>query len=111
MTWSGSRRRAISGLSGNGSLRLSARGRRSAHGVVLCFGVMDDHSRRRLLGHKLEGLGELHAKRFLRGQKLEHRCVVIKVRTRAIPPRIALATRCTEFLLDASMRPLRHGFG
>src|SRR5438270_5851 len=109
MTWSGSRRRAISGLSGNGSLRLCA-GRRSAHGVVLRFGVMNDYSCSRLLGHKLERLRELHAKSFLRWQKLEHRCVVVKVRTRAVSPRIPLATRCTELALDATVRPLRNGF-
>src|SRR6476469_6668479 len=84
MTWSGSSSRAISGFSGNCRLRLGrCIGGRTAHRVVLGFGVVDDHRGRRLLGKKLERLGEIHPQRFLRRKKLEHDSVVVEIRTRA----------------------------
>src|SRR4051812_436384 len=92
MTWSGSSNRAISGFSGNGGLRFAGDvAGRAAHGVVLRPGVVHDHRRGRLLWQKLEGFGELHSERFLRRQQLEHGCVIVEIRTRAVTPRVALA--------------------
>src|SRR5687768_12557543 len=112
MTWSGSSSRAMSGLSGNGSLRLGARARiRTAYGVVLGFGVVNDNRGGGLLGHQLECFGQLHAECFGRREQLEHRGVIVEIRTRTIPPRIPLALRHPELALDPAVRPLSDCFG
>src|SRR6266550_3283882 len=91
MTCCGSSRRAINGLSGNGRLRFCRSSFAAATNcVVLGLWMVDDHGRRRLLGEKLERLGEIHTERFLRGKELEHRGVVVEIGARAISPRVAL---------------------
>src|ERR1700704_6608376 len=112
MTFCGSSRRAINGLSGNCRLRFRRRvGCRAAHRVVLRLRMMDDHRSGGLLGQELKRLGEIHPKRFLRRKKLEHRCMVVEVGARTVAPRIALATGDAELLLDAEVRPLGDSFG
>src|SRR6266550_7541009 len=109
MTCCGSSRRAISGFSGNCGLRFSRSiCSRTADRVILGFGMMDDHCGGGLLREKLERFGEVHAKRFLGGEQLEHGRVVIEIGTRSVSPRVPLAAWDTELLLDAAVRPLRH---
>src|SRR5215210_9128655 len=104
MTCSGSSSRAISGFSSNCSLRLArGAGSRASHRVILGFGVMNDHCRRRLLGEKLERFSQIHPERFLRRQKPEHRGVVVEVGTGAVAPRIPLSTRNSQLFLYAAM--------
>src|ERR1700694_4468137 len=111
MTCSGSRSRAISGLSGNCHLRFGdGTGCGTAHGVVPGFRMVDYDRRRRLLRQQLERFGEVHPKRFFRGKELEHRCVVVEIRTRSVAPRITLSTRYGELLLNSTMRPFGDGF-
>src|SRR6267378_3469552 len=112
MTWCGSRRRAISGFSGNCGLCFRCgTGRRSAHCVVVRFGMVDYHGGGRLFGEELEGFSEVHSKCFLGGKKLEHSSVVVEIRTRTIAPGVALTRLETQLLLDLPMRPLRDCFG
>src|SRR6185503_18241307 len=101
MTCCGSSSRATRGFSGNGLLLRGG----TANGVVLRFGVVDDDRRRRLLGHQLESFGELHTKRFLGRQELEHGSVIVEIGTGAVAPRVALSAIDAQLALDAPMRP------
>src|SRR5712671_4006862 len=93
MTWCGSRRRAISGFSGNCGLCFRrGTGRRSAHCIVVRFRMVDYHGGGRLLGEELESFGEVHSECFLGGEELEHRSVVIEIGTRTIAPGVALTS-------------------
>src|SRR6267143_4197399 len=100
MTCSGSSSRAISALSGNRHLRFRRSTRcGAAHGVVFGFGMVNYHRGCGLLRQKLKRFGELHAKGLLRGKQLEHRCVVVEIRTRPVAPCVAFAARHPKLLL------------
>src|SRR5512132_3175597 len=109
MTWCGSRRRAISGFSGNCRLRFR-RGGGATYRVVLRFRMMNDHRGGRLLRQNLECLGKVHPEGFPGGKKPEDCGVIVEIRTRAISPGVALSARQSQLRLDSPMRPLGHRF-
>src|SRR5690348_18437306 len=75
--------------------------------------MMDDDRRRALLGNELEGARQFHAQSPLGGQQLEERRMILEIRTRAIAPRVALATAAgnSQLVLDAPVQPLGERLG
>src|SRR3954468_13822530 len=81
--------------------------------IVLRLRMMRHEGRRALFGNQLKRLTQGHPELLLRGQQTEHDLVIVEIRARGIPPRVALAAarRNSQLGLLVAMHPLRHRFG
>src|SRR5690349_14366788 len=82
------------------------------HRVIFGLRMMGHQGGRALLGHELKRTRERYTELLLRRKQAEDDLVIIEVRARRIPPRVALAParRNPQLRLLVTMHPLRHRF-